>query len=87
MQAGISNTRLPVFTNINLTSLDLRYTSVRGGAPDGDDTFVIPRDTFKFTTKLSNLYIDSGNFTHYTNTSRCSCGYGILELFLVSFLW
>ena len=59
--AGINNTRLPVFTNINLTSLDLRYTGVRGGAPDGDDTFVIPRDTFKFTTKLSNLYIDSGS--------------------------
>ena len=59
--AGLSSTRFPVFNNINLTSLDLRYAGVRGGAPDGDDTFVIPRDTFKFATKLSGLYIDSGN--------------------------
>lgn len=59
--AGLSSSRFPVFTNINLTSLDLRYSGIRGGAPDGDDTFVIPQDTFKFTTSLSGLYIDSGN--------------------------
>ena len=58
---GISGSRFPIFTNINLGSLDLRYTGVRGGAPDGNDSFVIPADTFKFTTNLSGLYIDSGN--------------------------
>tara|TARA_Y100000287_G_scaffold132684_1_gene107687 strand:+ start:215 stop:1162 length:948 start_codon:yes stop_codon:yes gene_type:complete len=59
--ASLSSSRFPIFTNINLGTLDLRYTSIRGGAPDGNDSFVIPADTFKFTTNLVNLYIDSGN--------------------------
>lgn len=58
---GISGSRFPVFTNPNLTSLDLRYTGIKGGAPNGNESFVIPRDTFQFATNLSGLYIDSGN--------------------------
>ena len=55
----LSDSRFPIFTNPSLTHLDLRYTNIKGGAPDGTETFVIPRETFQFTTQLRNLYIDS----------------------------
>lgn len=57
----LTNSRFPIFTNINLDYLDLRYTSIKGGAPDGTETFVIPRETFQFTTKLRYVLIDSGS--------------------------
>tara|TARA_B100000925_G_scaffold27489_1_gene18390 strand:- start:4784 stop:7306 length:2523 start_codon:yes stop_codon:yes gene_type:complete len=58
---GISGSRLPVFTNAKLTTLDLRYTGVRGGAPDGDDTNVISSNTFSQAPNLRNIYIESSN--------------------------
>ena len=59
--SGISGSRFPEFTNPNLTSLDLRYTGIKGGAPRGNESFVIPKETFQNTPNLSGLYIDSGN--------------------------
>ena len=59
--SGISGSRFPNFTNAKLTTLDLRYTSIRGGAPDGDDTNVITTDTFAQAVSLQNIYIDSGS--------------------------
>ena len=59
--SNLSETRFPVFTNPNLNYLDLRYTRVRGGGADGDDTYVIPRNTFQKTTNLRWILIDSGN--------------------------
>ena len=59
--SNLSETRFPVFTNPNLDYLDLRYTRVRGGGADGDDTYVIPRNTFQKTTNLRYILIDSGN--------------------------
>jgi len=59
--SGIVGSRFPVFTNPSLTSLDLRYTNIKGGAPNGDETYVIPRNTFQYATKLSTLSIDSGS--------------------------
>lgn len=59
--AGISGSRFPVFTNPSLTSIDMRRTSVKGGAPDGNETFVIPRNTFQFATKLNAIYIQSSS--------------------------
>tara|TARA_B100000927_G_scaffold191158_1_gene154165 strand:- start:988 stop:3765 length:2778 start_codon:yes stop_codon:yes gene_type:complete len=52
------------FTNSSITSIDLRYTSIKGGKPgvsDGSQTHVIYAETFKDATELANLYIDSGN--------------------------
>ena len=49
------------FTNPSLSSLDLRYSRVRGGAANGDDTYVIPRTTFQQTLNLRYILIDSGN--------------------------
>ena len=62
--SGISGSNFPIFTNASLTSLDLRYTGVKGGAfgiADADQINVIPRSTFQYATKLSSLLIDSGN--------------------------
>jgi len=39
----------------------MRSTGVVGGAPNGDETFVIPRATFENTPELRNFYVDSGN--------------------------
>ena len=58
--AGLSG-RFPVFTNPTLATLDLRYTKINGGAPDGNETFVIPRATFENTPELRNFYVDSGS--------------------------
>ena len=59
--SGIGGSRLPVFTNAKLGTLDLRYTNIRGGAPDGDDTNVIHSDTFAQAINLATIYIDSGS--------------------------
>ena len=59
--SGIGGSRLPVFTNAKLGTLDLRYTNIRGGAPDGDDTNVIHSNTFAQAINLANIYIDSGS--------------------------
>ena len=59
--ARMSGSRFPVFTNPSLTYIDMRSTGVVGGAPNGDETFVIPRATFENTPELRNFYVDSGN--------------------------
>ena len=54
----------PNFTNELLEVLDLRYTSIKGGAPglsDGLQTSVITANTFKDATVLKDLRINSGN--------------------------
>tara|TARA_A100001388_G_scaffold271494_1_gene250375 strand:+ start:3318 stop:6032 length:2715 start_codon:yes stop_codon:yes gene_type:complete len=54
----------PNFTNELLEVLDLRYTSIKGGAPglsDGLQTSVITANTFKDATALKDLRINSGN--------------------------
>ena len=48
------------FSNTNLDTLDLRYTSIKGGAP-GDETEVIKEGTFFTCPNIRNIYIDSGN--------------------------
>lgn len=48
------------FSNTNLETLDLRYTSIKGGAP-GDETEVIKEGTFFTCPNIKNIYIDSGN--------------------------
>jgi len=48
------------FSNTNLDTLDLRYTSIKGGAP-GDETEVIKEGTFFSCPNIRNIYIDSGN--------------------------
>ena len=48
------------FSNTNLSTLDLRYTSIKGGAP-GDETEVIKEGTFFSCPNIRNIYIDSGN--------------------------
>jgi hypothetical protein len=63
-RASLSKSRFPIFTNPSLITLDLRYTNIRGGGYDGNtpnDSYVIPRETFQFTTELANIYIDSGS--------------------------
>tara|TARA_S200000501_G_scaffold358016_1_gene382313 strand:+ start:7166 stop:9661 length:2496 start_codon:yes stop_codon:yes gene_type:complete len=59
--AQLDGSRFPRFTNVNLTDLDLRYTNITGGRPDGDETKVIHSTTFDQCAKLTNLYIDSGS--------------------------
>jgi len=52
------------FSNPALSSLDLRYTSVKGGKPntaDGSQEYTIYAETFKEAVNISRLYIDSGN--------------------------
>jgi Leucine-rich repeat (LRR) protein len=58
--SGISGSIFPNFTNAKLSTLDLRYTGISGGTPDGT-TEVISSDTFRSATGLVNIYIDSGN--------------------------
>jgi len=63
--SGLSGTRFPVFTNAKLQTLDLRYTRVRGGGPNGSvagaDDNVIASNTFQQAIQLRNIYIDSGS--------------------------
>ena len=48
------------FSNINLKTLDLRYTGIKGGAP-GNENEVITNGTFFTCPSLVNVYIDSPN--------------------------
>ncbi len=48
------------FTNENLDYLDLRYTSIKGGAP-GNETEVISSTTFATCPNVRYVLIDSGN--------------------------
>ena len=48
------------FTNTNLTYLELRYTSIKGGV-EGDESEVIKQNTFSSCPNIENIYIDSGN--------------------------
>ena len=59
--SSLGGSRFPEFTNPSLTTLDLRYTGIRGGGPNGSDDFVIPRNTFLNAPNLVNLFIDSGS--------------------------
>ena len=63
--SGIAGSRFPVFTNAKLTTIDLRYTSVRGGGPNGSvagaDDNVIASNTFSQAPNLQNIYIESGS--------------------------
>jgi len=52
---------LPKFTNNSLSYLELRYTSLSGGDPNGDTSFVIPERTFEKCTNLSYMLLQSGN--------------------------
>ena len=52
---------IPKFTNPELSYLELRYTSLSGGSPDGNTTYVIPENTFEQCTKLSYMLLQSGN--------------------------
>jgi hypothetical protein len=51
----------PIFTNPNLVNLNLGGTSLTGGTPEGDTTYVISKDTFSLCNKLQNLSIGSAN--------------------------
>ena len=59
--SNLDSSRFPVFTNPSLAVLNLYATNIKGGAPDGDETFVIPRATFQNTTSLRALSISSSN--------------------------
>jgi Leucine-rich repeat (LRR) protein len=51
----------PKITNSNLVSLDLRGTNITGGTPEGDISYVIPKQTFSSCGQLETLYISSPN--------------------------
>lgn len=53
--------RLPKFTNSKLSYLELRETRLTGGAPNDDETYVIPEKTFEKCTNLSYMLLQSGN--------------------------
>ena len=57
----LDNDRLPKFTNPSLSYLDLRYTRIKGGNPNGDESRVIHSDTFEQCTEMRYCMIDSGN--------------------------
>ena len=57
----LDNDRLPKFTNPSLYYLDLRYTRIKGGNPNGDESNVIHSDTFQDCTNMGYCMIDSGN--------------------------
>jgi hypothetical protein len=52
---------IPRFTNINLSYLDLRFTSLTGGSSSGDNTYVIPEKTFQNSTNLQYFLLRSTN--------------------------
>jgi Leucine-rich repeat (LRR) protein len=52
---------MPKFTNANLSYLELRATSLTGGNPNGDNTYVIPERTFEQSPKLQYMLLQSGN--------------------------
>jgi hypothetical protein len=59
--SNLNSTRFPVFTNPSLASLTLVGGGIKGGAPNGDETYVIPNSTFQFATNLNTLYISSSD--------------------------
>jgi len=52
---------MPKFTNPALSYLELRYTSLTGGNPNGDTSFVIPEKTFEVCKNLQYMLLQSGN--------------------------
>lgn len=52
---------MPKFTNSNLSYLELRYTALTGGDPNGDTSYVIPEKTFEQSPKLQYFLLQSGN--------------------------
>jgi len=52
---------MPKFTNASLSYLELRYTSLTGGNPNGDNTYVIPERTFEQSPNLQYMLLQSGN--------------------------
>jgi hypothetical protein len=52
---------MPKFTNASLSYLELRATSLTGGNPNGDNTYVIPERTFEQSPKLQYMLLQSGN--------------------------
>jgi len=52
---------MPKFTNASLSYLELRATSLTGGNPNGDNTYVIPEKTFEQSPKLQYMLLQSGN--------------------------
>ena len=59
-RAGLSGA-FPIFSNINLSSLNIMYTSIVGGTIDGDTSNSIPKDTFSLATELRNVNILSSS--------------------------
>lgn len=57
----LDNDRFPKFTNPSLSYLDLRYTGIKGGNANGDESRVIHSDTFEQCTEMRYCMIDSGN--------------------------
>ena len=57
--ADLSNDRFPIFNNASLTSLNLTYTSIKGGSETGNETHVIPDNTFSLSTNLQDISIVS----------------------------
>lgn len=69
--SNLKNDTLPEFDNVNLESLWLYETGIRGGPPDGTETNVITDDTFKNAENVRNIQIRSGNLL--TNGFSTDC--------------
>ena len=69
--SNLKNDTLPEFNNVNLESLWLYETGIRGGPPDGTETNVITDDTFKNAENVRNIQIRSGNLL--TNGFSTDC--------------
>ena len=52
---------MPKFTNTSLSYLELRNTSLTGGNPNGDNSYVIPEKTFEQSPNLQYMLLQSGN--------------------------
>ena len=61
---NLGQINFPEFNNELLETLDMRYTNIKGGAPDtadGSQTSVITENTFKNATKLKEFRVLSSN--------------------------
>ena len=59
--SNLGQINLPAtFSNLNLSTLDLRYTSIKGGSPTNENE-VITNSTFSGAPNISRIFIDSGN--------------------------
>ena len=61
---NLGQINFPEFNNELLETLDMRYTNIKGGAPntaDGSQTSVITENTFKNATKLKDFRVLSSN--------------------------